>query len=72
MLYAVRELQMSPGLRNAGPVGKNYRVDYTEDLSGNPTWTALTNLTLPTNPYLFVDRQSRQQPKRFYRAVPTD
>lgn len=71
-LLTFTELHMYAGLNIGGPVGKNYRVDYTEDLSGNPTWTALTNFALPSSPYLFIDRQSRERPKRFYRAVPID
>ena len=32
------------------------------------TWTSLTNITLPSSPYLFIDTNSTSAPSRFYRA----
>ena len=50
-----------------GPVGANYRIDYSMDLK---TWNTLTNITLSASPYEYVDWTSPGSPHRIYRAVP--
>ena len=65
----VMGLDLYPGLLIYGPVGANYRVDYSEDLGSPTNWTIITNFTLPANPYLFPDPTPARQIKRFYRAV---
>jgi len=55
----------------AGPVGQQYRVDYADVVNvGTTNWLVLTNLTLPSSPYLVIDPSSAGQARRFYRAVP--
>ncbi len=55
----------------AGPVGQQIRVDYADVVNvGITNWTVLTNITLPSSPYLVVDPSSAGLTKRFYRAVP--
>ena len=61
-------LQMYAGLTIVGPVGGNYQIDYRNDLN-NTNWFNLTNIVLPSSPYLFIDAASPQSPRRFYRAV---
>ena len=63
------DLQMCASLAIVGASGATYRIDYTRD-PANPAWVTLTNLTIPQSPFLFVDLDSRGQPRRFYRAVP--
>ena len=61
-------LNMYAGLTIVGQVGGNYQIDYRNDLN-NPNWTNLTNVVLPSSPYLFIDTASSQYSQRFYRAV---
>ena len=58
---------MYAGINIAGAVGRTYSVDAQNDLNSN--WLNLTNLVLPTSPYFFIDMNSPQYPRRFYRAV---
>lgn len=59
------------GMVLQGSVGGQYRVDYTTTLNP-PTWQSLTNLTLPSSPYLFIDNTARASAaQRYYRlAIP--
>lgn len=64
-------LKFYAGINLAGTVGQQFRVDYADVLNvGTTNWLVLTNLTLPSSPYLVVDPNSPGQTKRFYRAVP--
>jgi hypothetical protein len=56
-------------LQLASPVGPAHQIQYTTDLT-NTSWTTLTNLSLPTNPFTFIDFGSTCQPQRFYRDHP--
>ncbi|MDB6031325.1 MAG: S-layer protein, partial [Verrucomicrobiales bacterium] len=51
-----------------GKVGKTYRLEFSPVLGTGQTWLTITNLVLPTNPYMFIDTNSGTG-KRFYRAV---
>ncbi len=52
-----------------GPIGSNYLVQATSAVQ--PTsWTTLTNVTLNTRPFIYVDFSSATNTKQFYRAVP--
>lgn len=55
------------GLTIVGQVGGNYEIDYWNDLSSS--YTVLANIVLPSSPYLFIDTNSPNFTKRFYRAV---
>ena len=76
ILWTIKEpvsLKMLPG-NLAGividdAVGAKYRLDSKTNLSDS-SWLTLTNVTLPTQPYTFIDYDSPGLPKRFYRAVP--
>ena len=61
-------LNMYAGLTIVGAVGGNYQIDYRNDLN-NTNWLNLTNVVLPSSPYLFIDTASPQDLRRFYRAV---
>jgi N-acetylneuraminic acid mutarotase len=60
-------LSMYAGLTIAGQVGANYEIDYRNDLAD--AWTSLTNILLPSSPYLFIDTGSPSKQRRFYQAV---
>lgn len=62
-------MQMYAGLTITGQAGATYQIQYSTNLSNPTNWIALTNLTLPTSPYLFVDATSVNRSASFYRAV---
>lgn len=53
---------------NNGQIGSNYLIQATANLSTS-NWTTLTNVTLPSNPYIYVDYSSYTNGQQFYRAV---
>jgi len=58
------------GWRYAAPTGTQHRIEYTGASTGWTNWLVLTNLVLPTSPYLFVDDTSLGTPARVYRTTP--
>ena len=61
--------QMYSGVNIYGPIGANYKIQSTSDLNGS-NWTTLTNISLPTQPYIYIDHNSPTNAKQFYQAVP--
>lgn len=61
-------LHMYAGLTLAGEAGETYKIEFQTSLT-NETWITLTNLNLPTSPYLFIDLSSPGASQRFYRAT---
>lgn len=59
-------LRLYPGLTIDGLAGRLYRIEASDSIQTN--WQALTNLTLPYSPYLWMDTAPGQA-RRFYRAV---
>ena len=66
-VLTVVDLKMYAGINIAGAVGRSYNVDARNDL--NSAWLNVTNIVLPSSPYLFLDLDSAQYPRRFYRTV---
>lgn len=65
------DLKFYAGITLEGTVGQQFRVDYADVVNvGATNWLVLTNITLPSSPYLVIDPNSPVQPKRFYRAAP--
>lgn len=65
------DLRHYAGTILAGPVGQQFRVDYADVVApGTTNWQVLTNLALPSSPYLFIDPNSPGKAQRFYRAAP--
>jgi hypothetical protein len=70
-------LDLYPGLSITGQVGRAYSIQYTTDLSANAAWTSLTNFTLTSPEYFFLDPQPARNcgvgeaspPQRFYRVI---
>jgi formylglycine-generating enzyme required for sulfatase activity len=56
------------GLNITGAVGTVYSIQCVTNLAQTNDWVALTNLTLPGSPYLWVDRTVSATSQRFYRA----
>jgi hypothetical protein len=56
------------GVTINGCVDKPYRIEASA--TGNPdSWTAVTNLVLPSSRYLWIDPDSINMTQRFYRAI---
>jgi len=62
-------LNLYAGLNILGPIGANYAIQSTPNL-GTSNWTTLTNVSLPTQPYVYIDYSSPTNVKQFYRANP--
>src|ERR1035437_2762156 len=58
------------GWRAAAPAGPQHRSEYTAASTGWTNCLLLTNLVLPTSPYLFVDDASLGTPARVYPPPP--
>jgi hypothetical protein len=56
------------GIKILGVPGRTYRIEATP-ASGAPNWQTLTNLVLPSNPYIWIDYESPDVPARLYRAA---
>jgi len=57
------------GVSIDGIVGRTYQVQYTTDLSQTNGWVVATNVTLLTDPQVWIDLKSASQPQRFYRVT---
>jgi len=65
------DMKFYGGTTLGGPVGQQFRVDYADVVNvGTTNWLVLTNVTLPSSPYLVIDPTSPGRTQRYYRAVP--
>ena len=62
-------VQMYAGLSITGSVGRVYTIQYSTNLSETNNWVSLTNLILPSSPFLFVDTTTPATAQRFYQAI---
>jgi hypothetical protein len=67
-VVSLLNLNLFAGLTIVGKIGGTYQIDYRTDLNSS-NWTVLTNLVLPSSPYLFIDPQPANGSQRFYRAL---
>ena len=66
---AFADLKMLAAVYLIGPMGKSYRIDAAPQVA--PTnWTTLTNVTVSTQPFIYVDYSSATNRMQFYRTVP--
>jgi uncharacterized delta-60 repeat protein len=56
------------GLSIDGTPGGRYRIEYNEQ-SALGGWRFLTNVVLPSVPFLWIDLESTNVPRRMYRAI---
>ena len=63
------DLKMLASVYLDGPIGASYQIESTPAV-GPADWTIVTNITVSTQPYIYVDFSSATKTKRFYRAVP--
>jgi DNA-binding beta-propeller fold protein YncE len=67
---SLNQLKMFAGLVISGPIGAAYRIEFAPNVGGHPSgWQTLTNLTLTTNPEVFIDDTSPNASSRFYQAI---
>jgi hypothetical protein len=62
------DAHMYAGLTIAGTVTAQYTIEYAPSPEST-NWTTLTNITLPSSPYLWFDTTSTSTQARYYRAV---
>jgi len=62
------DIKMFAGVIVNGPLGSNYLIQATSNLLNG--WTTLTNVALPTQPYIYIDYGSPTNSQQFYRATP--
>jgi len=59
---------MFTGVIINGPLGSNDFIQAGSNLQS--AWQTLTNVTLPTQPYIYIDYSSQSNALQFYRALP--
>ena len=62
------DIKLFAGVVVNGPLGSNYLIQANSNLLSS--WTTLTNVALPTQPYVYIDYSSPTNRQQFYRAVP--
>ncbi len=67
--FSFLEAKRYTGLAIQGKVNETYRIEFTEDMHPPVTWTLLTNITLLSSPYFYLDQTSSDGKSRFYRAI---
>jgi hypothetical protein len=65
---AFLDIDSYAGLKILGVPGRTYRIEATPS-TGTPNWQVLTNVVLPSNPYIWIDYESPSVPARLYRAA---
>jgi N-acetylneuraminic acid mutarotase len=53
-----------------GQPGLNYTVQSSPALGNGAVWTTVTNVTLVTNPYIYIDYTSLTNHQQFFRVLP--
>ncbi len=64
----VLAIQTYAGLSITGTVGAVYAVEYSTDLAQADSWLCADFVSLPSSPYLWIDKSTSVAGKRFYRA----
>jgi len=59
---------MFAGVIINGPLGSNYLIQASSNLQS--AWRTLTHVTLPTQPYIYIDYSSQSNALQFYRTLP--
>ena len=66
---AFMDLNMLAAVYITGPIGANYLIEATPAL-GLTNWTTLTNVTITSQPFIYVDYSSSTNGRQFYRTIP--
>jgi hypothetical protein len=62
------KLAMYAGITIEGEPGRTYKIEYRDALAPDSPWVQLETITLPEKTFFYLDKDSPNQPKRFYRA----
>ena len=62
------DIHLYAGITVLGVPGRTYRIDATP-ASGTTNWRTITNIVLPSSPYVWVDLESPGLPARLYRVA---
>ncbi|HXP62340.1 MAG TPA: hypothetical protein VN829_17720, partial [Dongiaceae bacterium] len=63
------DLKLLAAVYLTGPIGSTYDIEAASALA--PTdWITVTNVTITTQPFIWVDYSSATNAEQFYRAVP--
>lgn len=57
-----------PGLTLEGAAGDQFRIEYVEAIGGG-AWKPLATVTLARSPFVYVDVEALDVPRRLYRAI---
>lgn len=52
-----------------GPVGTEYRIEYSPEMAEPPVWSSLETVTLAATPFHYIDWGSPGAARRYYRIV---
>jgi hypothetical protein len=63
-------IAMYAGIRIEGTPGTAVQVQYVNALGDTNNWLPMATFPLTNNPHIFIDYDSPNQPKRFYRVLP--
>ena len=64
------DIRMFAGIIIIGVIGTNYTIQSSSRLPAT-NWTTLTNIALPSVPYVYIDYASITNPTHYYRAFAT-
>ena len=67
LTVAFLEIHSYAGITVLGVPSRTYQIEATP-ASGTPNWQTVTNLLLPSSPYIWFDRESPGLPARIYRV----
>jgi formylglycine-generating enzyme required for sulfatase activity len=65
---AVLNVQLFAGLSITGTIGSVYSIQYATSLATTNNWNGLTNITLLSSPFLWIDTTAPVAQHRYYRA----
>ena len=66
---SILALKMEPKLTIYGTVGSTNQIQWVNAFGDTNAWTVLTNVVLPSDPFVFYDTISPPGSQRFYRSV---
>ncbi len=65
---ATNSLRLYPGVSIEGGVGRTYQIQFTNRVSSGQ-WIPLTNIILPSSPFIFFDATATNSTDRFYKVI---
>lgn len=68
-ILAAERLDAGCALRLEGVVGRTYGIEYLDVLAATNAWQSLTNLVLPTSPFLFPIVENPSGSQRYFRTT---